>query len=171
MEFWLGVGTSDWLSETKTVDVALYDGDRLLGSRSGIGVGAVFQGAGQEVRRDWTGYALNTIDFTSLLDGTIDGRFELSPVAGAFRFDPAGLDLRSYSPDYIGPHPVMLFDAIQEPGWAAARGDFDWIRNPQVAVSPVPEPGTLTLLASGLGVGALRLRKRRQRRQEDAPAR
>jgi hypothetical protein len=71
LEFWLGVGTSDWLSETKTVDVALYDGDRLLGSRSGIGVGAVFQGAGQEVRRDWTGYALNTIDFTSLLDGTI----------------------------------------------------------------------------------------------------
>ena len=37
LDFYLGVGTSAWLDGAQPVDVALYDGDRLLGSRSGIG--------------------------------------------------------------------------------------------------------------------------------------
>ena len=163
LDFYLGVGTSAWLDGAQPVDVALYDGDRLLGSRSGMGVGAVFQGAGLEVRRDWATYALNAIDFTSLLDGTIDGRLELSPTAGAFVFDPA-----------LGLHWLLLMD-VQPTVWAAASGEFAWLRNVSVGVTPVltpvPEPGSLVLVATGLGVGWLRFRNRRKRRQEDFPAR
>lgn len=172
LDFFLGVQTSDWLSATKSVDVALYDGDRLLGSRSGTGVGAVFYGTGMEGS---TGFG-NFIDFTSLLDGTIDGRIEVSPTAGAFRFDPANFD-----PSWTGARPLVLFDVWPDGGFWAAQGDHDWLRDVQVSVTkgnhamdiatPVPEPGTLTLLTTGLGIGALRARKRRQRRQEDAPAR
>ena len=76
------------------------------------------------------------MDFTSLLDGTIDGRLDFSAAHGAFRFDPALLDTRTYSPNYIGPHPVSLLDVTPDGGFWAARGDFDWMRDVQVDVTP-----------------------------------
>jgi hypothetical protein len=175
LTLWLEVQPSDWITPERGVTFSLYDGNRLLGQGASPGVGAGFYGAGMELRRDSTG-GEQFIDFTSIVNGTIAGRFEIAPIAGsAFLFDPARLDLRSVSPDYRGPHPLMLWDVTPFGGWgSAAQGDFDWVRDVKIGVTegqvltPVPEPGTLSLLATGLGIGWLR--KRRQRRQEDAPA-
>jgi PEP-CTERM motif len=169
LELYLG-GWSSFVGDVHPdVTVALYDGNRLLGQQTNLGsMFGLFYGAGLEVRRGETNYTAPRIaDFTSLLDGTIDGRLELSFASGAFVFDPASFDLRSFSPNYIGPHPLMLFDVTPNGGWnSAAAGDFDWVRDVKIGVTqgevltPVPEPGTLSLLATGLGIGWLRFRKR-----------
>jgi hypothetical protein len=159
LELYLG-GWSSWLDGVRpVVDVALYDGDQLLGRQSHFGsMFGLFYGAGLEVRDDATSTP-QQVDFTSLLDGTIDGRIELSFATGALVFDPATL-----------PHPLLLWDVITPAGVWAARAEFAWLRDVRVDVTPgltpVPEPGTLSLVATGLGIGWLR--KRRQRRQEDA---
>ena len=170
LDFQLHVFAEHWLGAQHPVTVSLYDGDRLIHTRTGRGTGGQFQGAGMEVRRDYqSAWDWPVIDFTSLLDGSIDGRLEVSPTAGAFMLDLAKLDLRSWSPDYIGPHPLMLMDVRPEEAFWIARGDFDWIRNPQISVAPmagttpVPEPGTLSLLAAGLGAGWLQRRRRARR--------
>ena len=156
LELYLG-GWSSWLDGVHpVVDVAFYDGDQLLGRQSPVGsMSGVFYGAGLEVRHDATSTP-QQVDFTSLLDGTIDGRLELSFATGAFVFDPATL-----------PHPLLLWDVITPAGFWAARAEFAWVRDVRVDVTPgltpVPEPGTLSLVAAGLGVGWLRFRNRRKR--------
>ena len=69
------IGNLDWLGGAdQTVTMALYDGDRLLGSYTGPGQGIDFLGAGQELPRGWqSGSAQPFVDFTSLLDGTSTG--------------------------------------------------------------------------------------------------
>ena len=171
------IGNLTWLGGDQTVQMALYDGDRLLGSYTGPGQGIDFLGAGQELPRGWTPqWAAPSVDFSSLLDGTIDGRLEFSAQQGAFRFDPALLQTCTYCPTYIGPHPVSLFDVTPEGGFWVARADFDWLRDVRVdvtprggpadVITPVPEPGTLSLMASGLVAGILRLRKRQKARND-----
>jgi PEP-CTERM motif len=150
------IGNMEWLGADQTATFALYDGDRLLGSRTGVGIGTSFIGAGMELPRGWTSlWEWPQIDSTSLLDGTIAGRLEVTPTAGSFVFDPATLATCNYCPIYTGPHPVMLFDVTPLGGFWAAQGDFDWVRDVKIGVreadvlTPVPEPATLWLVMTG----------------------
>ena len=127
--------------------VALYDGDRLLVTSSGMGVGTVFHGPA------WNFGAIPAafeqfIDFTSLLDGTIAGRLE--HVA-----DGRGVRVRRG----IGSDWLLSMD-VQPTGKAPRRSGT----GRQVQYGHRPE-------WPRLGVGWLRFRSRRKRRQEDAPAR
>jgi hypothetical protein len=150
--------------------VTLYDGATTLGTKSGLGLGATFVGSGAEVRRDWVGYSLNVVDFSSMLDGTIQGRLELQVFSGSsFELDPSLLKAKD----------VMLMEVTD--GWGAARGDFDWVtvidtsvasvelantplaRTSLAAPVPISEPTTLALL--GVGFVGLTIQRCRTRKK------
>jgi hypothetical protein len=132
---------------------SLFDGATLLGVTLNNGVIGFYDQLSTEAAMCCSGFG-TLVDFTSILDGSIEGRVEFLVTGGALTFADEFVLAR-----------LSLYN-IDSPG-GGGIGHVSWVTVTSIAVNrgaSVPEPALFSLLALGLGLAARR-RLRREYRQ------
>lgn len=151
----LDIGLLQVLQPVNGFTASLYDGGRLLGTNSlhlfdnfvgplHLGISNIWTAPGAP--RLHPSLPQTTVDFDSILSGTIDGRIAFTIGAGLIDFTPSNVKLHASQ---------TLLDGTGRPAISPTIQD--------VEVSPVPEPGTLVLALAGAAVAGVRRVRARSR--------
>jgi hypothetical protein len=133
----LAFETEGFASTAFSTSAALFNGVTFLGTNVSNNQESYWVSASSQFNI----YAPTVVDFTSLLDGSIEGHIDVTTNGGAITFDPDRLHLN-------------FGQAMSSNSWRTEGGTLPIINS--VAIQAVPSPPTYLLLISGvLALGAV----------------